>query len=134
MAAIHAGWKGLSLGVIEAGVLRLKERLQNPNAELVAWLGPRIGFDDFECGDDVLNCYRARYPDLPDGLVTLGGGKYRLSLAAYARYALKSVGVTDVIDCGLSTVADAKRFYSFRRDGAKSGRHAALIWIEDKRA
>lgn len=134
VAAIHAGWKGLSLGVIEAGVLRLKERLQNPNAELVAWLGPRIGFDDFECGDDVLSCYRARYPDLPDGLVTLGAGKYRLSLAAYARYALKSVGVSDVIDCGLSTVADAKRFYSFRRDGAKSGRHAALIWIEDKRA
>ena len=134
VAAIHAGWKGLSLGVIEAGVLRLKERLQNPNAELVAWLGPRIGFDDFECGEDVLSCYRARYPDLPDAIVDLGAGKYRLSLAAYARFALRNVGVTDVIDCGLSTVSDAKRFYSFRRDGAQSGRHAALIWIEDNRA
>jgi len=39
-----------------------------------------------------------------------------------------------VQDCGLSTVADPKRFFSFRRDGAKSGRHAALIWIEDKKA
>ncbi len=134
VAAIHAGWKGLSLGVIEAGGLRLKERLGNENAELVAWLGPRIGFDDFECGEDVLAAYRLRYPDVTDGIRFIGEGKYCLSLATYARHALKSVGVTDVQDCGLSTVADPKRFFSFRRDGAKSGRHAALIWIEDKKA
>ncbi len=134
VAAIHAGWKGLSLGVIESGVRRLKERLGDENAELVAWLGPRIGFDDFECGEDVLAPYRLRYPEVTDGIRLKGEGKYCLSLAAYARYALRSVGVTEVQDCGLSTVSDPKRFFSFRRDGAKSGRHAALIWIEEKKA
>ena len=132
VAAIHAGWKGLSLGVIEAAVLRLKERLNDPNADLVAWLGPRIGYDDFECGEDVVAMYRKRYPDLPDGLRTHENGKYLLSLSAYARYALECVGVREVIDSCLSTVAHPKRFYSFRRDGAQSGRHAGLIWIEEK--
>ena len=61
-------------------------------------------------------------------------GKCFLSLAAYASEALKREGVTDVEDCGLSTVADPAHFYSYRRDGEKTGRHAALIWIkpEDK--
>jgi len=130
VAAIHAGWKGLALGVIEAGVERLRERLGNPDARLVAWLGPRIGFEDFECGEDVLAYYRRRYPVLAQSERDLGGGRYRLSLAGYATYALRSVGVTHIVDCGLSTVAHPERFYSFRRDGAQSGRHAALIWIE----
>ena len=134
VAAIHAGWKGLSIGVIESGVRHLRERLGDENARLVAWLGPRIGFDDFECGEDVLAAYRLRYPDVTDGIRVKGEGKYCLSLATYARYALNSVGVTEIEDCGLSTVSDPKRFFSFRRDGAKSGRHAALIWIEENRA
>lgn len=134
VAAIHAGWKGLSIGVIEAGVKRLRERLGDETASCVAWLGPRIGFDDFECGEDVVSAYRARYPDVVGGIRTVSDGKYFLSLAAYARYALQSVGIDEIEDCGLSTVADPNRFFSFRRDGAKSGRHAALVWIEEKKA
>lgn len=130
VAAIHAGWKSLSAGIIEQAVARLRERIGDPQAELRAWLGPRIGADDFEVGPEVVQVFESRY-GVPQGAVKEAReGKFLLDLAAYAKKALEDVGVTQCEDCGLSTYADPRRFYSFRRDGAKSGRHAALIWIE----
>lgn len=132
VAAIHAGWKGLAAGVIEEGVNRLRERLGDPSAELKAWLGPRIGFDDFETGRDVYDAYQVRYSAVTEAYRDLGEGKFKVDLAGVAKVALRNVGVSDVEDCGFSTVTDPTHFYSFRRDGARSGRHAALIWIEPK--
>src|SRR5579872_4923373 len=50
VSAVHAGWRGLSQGVIEAAVAKLD---CDPN-ELLAWLGPAIGPSAFEVGEDVL--------------------------------------------------------------------------------
>lgn len=48
--------------------------------------------------------------------------------------AAEGVSEDDVFDCGLSTYSHPRRFYSFRRDGEKSGRHAAMIWIKPEEA
>lgn len=130
VGAVHAGWKSLAAGVVEAAVRRMQEAV--PGCELKAWLGPRIGFDDFEVGPEVVVAFEERYPGVV-GAVKPHADKQCLDLAAYAKAALAAVGVTQVQDCGLSTVADAERFYSFRRDGAQTGRHAAVIWIEEKK-
>lgn len=130
VAAIHAGWKGLAAGVIEAGVKRLRARLGDEKASLRAWLGPRIGYEDFECGEEVARLYAERYSDAEGVQKPMEDGTWRVDLAGYGCYALERLGVTDIQDCGFSTVADANRWFSFRRDGAQSGRHAALIWIK----
>ena len=59
-------------------------------------------------------------------------GKLFADLGSLARAALEAAGIAaeDIADSGLSTYADAARFWSFRRDGERSGRHAALIWID----
>lgn len=132
VAAIHAGWRGLAGGVIENAVARLKERIADPEAELFAWLGPRIGADNFETGPEVWGAFKDRYGDVDGAVRQKQGGKVLVDLAAYARAALAGSGVSCVDDCGLSTVDEPKRFYSYRRDGEKTGRHAALIWIEPK--
>lgn len=131
VAAIHAGWRSLAAGVIENTIKELKKLIGDDTAQLKAWLGPRIGFDDFETGADVKDAFVSAYPECTAGIKAVDE-KWHIDLAAFAKTALAKVGVTNVEDCGLSTVTDAKRFYSFRRDGAKSGRHAALIWIEPK--
>ena len=71
-----------------------------------------------------------RLPEARDAFKPAGEGHYKADLAMLARQALAKAGVTDVADCGLSTAADPARFWSYRRDGARSGRHAALVWIE----
>ena len=50
----HAGWRGLAAGILQATVRSMRERLGEPDARLIAYLGPAIGPDHFEVGGDVL--------------------------------------------------------------------------------
>ena len=77
---------------------------------------------------------KEHFGDAPECVRQGEGDRLYIDLAGYARRALAGVGVTEVEDCGLSTVADPARFYSYRRDGEKTGRHAALIWIRPQQA
>lgn len=134
VAAVHAGWRSLAGGIVEATVARLRERLGDANATFKAWLGPRIGKTDFVVGAEVKAAFEAAYPDLVDAVVpSQASDKFLLDLGAYAVHALRRVGIEAVDDCGLSTYADAKRLYSYRRDGERTGRHAALIWMDSPR-
>ncbi|MGN1209091.1 MAG: peptidoglycan editing factor PgeF [Duodenibacillus sp.] len=130
VAAVHAGWRSLAGGVIENAVRALREAVGDEKAALRAWLGPRIGFEDFETGPEVVQAFEARYPNAAGAVKPAGEGKFLVSLAAFAKAALADVDVTAIDDCGLSTVADPVRFYSYRRDGEKTGRHAAMIWLK----
>jgi copper oxidase (laccase) domain-containing protein len=56
-------------------------------------------------------------------------GHWLCDLAGLARQRLASAGLTQIYGGGFDTLADA-RFYSYRRDGARSGRFASLIWLE----
>lgn len=54
VGAAHAGWRGLAAGILQATVRAIRERLGEPDARLIAYLGPAIGPDHFEVGGDVL--------------------------------------------------------------------------------
>lgn len=125
VGAVHAGWRGLAAGVIEAAVARLDV----PAAQILAWLGPAIGPDAFEVGDDVRDtfvqdvletsrCFRAHAP-----------GKWHADLYALARLRLQRAGVAQVYGGGWCTYSNVQEFFSYRRDGV-TGRMATLIWLE----
>ncbi|MDO5532009.1 peptidoglycan editing factor PgeF [Sutterella sp.] len=132
VAAVHAGWRSLADGIIQEGVRAMRRALGDESFVPAVWMGPRIGAESFEVGDDVLEAMKQHLPEAEKAFTKKPDGKWLCDLAMLARMALSSVGVPDgdIADCGLSTYADAKRFFSFRRDGKQSGRHAALIWIE----
>jgi YfiH family protein len=128
VGAAHAGWRGLAGGVIQDTVRVLRARLRQPQAPIVAYLGPAIGPAHFEVGAEVLQAMQARLPDARGAFVELGNGKFRADLFQLGKMALAQVGVYMVrggTDC---TFSDPARFYSYRRDRV-TGRHAALIWI-----
>lgn len=130
VAALHAGWRSLADGILQKGVAKLLA--EAPGADLAAWLGPRIGPEAFEVGPDVLEAMRRHLHDADRHFRPAGEGRWLADLAGLAHDALVSSGVAPdaITNCGLSTYGDAQRFFSFRRDGERSGRHAALIWIE----
>lgn len=125
VAAAHAGWRGLLGGVLEATVARMAV---SPNAVL-AWMGPAIGPQAFEVGDEVRAAFLADNPSASVAFVPgRQGGKWMADLFMLARLRLERAGVTRVHGGGVCTHGDAERFYSYRRDG-RTGRFASLIWI-----
>jgi YfiH family protein len=131
VGAAHAGWRGLAAGVLAATVARMRAQ---GAGELTAWLGPAIGPEAFEVGADVLEAFRAALPDggAEEGFRPYPGrdGKYLANMPLLARRLLARDGVTRVHGGGHCTFSERDRFYSYRRDGAGSGRQASLIYIK----
>lgn len=125
VAGAHAGWRGLAAGVLENTVAQLREAA--PAAELRAWLGPCIGPQAFEVGPEVLAAFpddaaAFRYTPRPDG-----DPRWHADLQAMAARRLSALGVATVLRLPACTVSNPSSFFSFRRDGALSGRLAACI-------
>ena len=125
-AAAHAGWRGLSAGVIE----RCVSRMRTAPARITAWLGPAIGPASYEVGDEVRAAFVADDGAAASAFAPVRPGHWLCDLYLLARRRLAAAGIERVCGGGFDTLAD-RRFYSFRRDGARSGRFASLIWIAD---
>jgi YfiH family protein len=125
VGAAHAGWRGLAAGVVE----RTVEALGTRPAELLAWLGPAIGPDAFEVGDEVREAFVRHDPGAARAFVSVRAGKWLADLYALARMRLEAAGVGAVHGGGWCTFGDATHFFSHRRDGV-TGRMAALVWRE----
>ena len=121
VGAAHAGWRGLSAGVIENTV----QAMGIPGERLLAWLGPAIGPKVYEVGDEVRDAFKEK-----DAFSPTRPGHWLLDLYAVARQRLRSCGVERIFGGDYCTYSDPQRFYSYRRDGS-SGRMAALIWLSE---
>ena len=128
VAIAHAGWRGLAAGVIEAAV----GAMGVPAARILAWLGPAIGPDAYEVGDEVRAAFLERDARAGSAFAPARPGHWRLDLYAVARQRLAVLGITQVSGGGFCTASDAGRFFSYRRDKA-SERMAAAIWLEQAR-
>jgi len=103
VAVLHAGWRGLSEGVVEAGVRAL-------GGELAAVVGPAIGPCCYEVGPEVSALF--------DGDLT---ADRKLDLWTAAERALRRAGVTAVERVDLCTHCHPELFFSHRRSGRARG-------------
>jgi YfiH family protein len=128
VAAAHAGWRGLANGILDQTVGRMRDA---GASEILAWLGPAIGPDCFEVGDEVLSAFAVRDLGTSDVFKPLLGkpGKYLTDIYQLARKILVGAGVARIDGGDLCTMSDERRFYSYRRDHV-TGRMASLIWIK----
>ena len=123
----HAGWRGLSLGVIEATIAAMAELGSAPD-DLVAWLGPGIGPARFEVGADVRDRFCDGDRDAHVHFAPHAPGKWLADLYGLARARLSRSAVRRVSGGGFCTHADAARFFSYRRE-RDTGRMATLVWL-----
>lgn len=129
VAAAHAGWRGLAAGVLEATVASFNTAPEN----LIAWLGPAIGPQVFEVGDEVRQAFCQIEPRAAAAFMAIDSDanekKWLADVYQLARQRLVSVGVENVYGGGRCTFTEAETFYSFRRD-SNTGRMVSLIWFE----
>jgi purine-nucleoside/S-methyl-5'-thioadenosine phosphorylase / adenosine deaminase len=126
IGAAHAGWRGLAAGVLEETI----EQMQQPAAGLMAWLGPCIGAASYEVGEEVRKTFIEHEAAAADAFAATRPGHWLCDLATLARQRLQAAGITRIYGGGFDTRIDT-RFYSYRREGARSGRFASLIWLAD---
>jgi len=126
VAAVHAGWRGVVSEVLEAAVRGLLQQGADAG-NLRAAIFPHIRSCCFEVGDDVADTLRGASP--VDGVIDRSRAKPHVDLAAIVqaqlqRLRLASMHIDDVPGC---TCCEPARFFSYRRDGKRSGRHLAAI-------
>jgi YfiH family protein len=126
--AIHAGWRGVVAGIIEAGVARLREGIGG-TGRLLAAIGPHISKEAFEVSEDVAAELAAASPVTTAVVRPPGAAKPHVDLRLIVTHKLLAVGLTDatIDQVGGCTVLDQKYYFSFRRDGKRSGRHLSAI-------
>lgn len=121
IGAAHAGWRGLAAGVLENTVKAMAAD------GIQAWLGPAIGGGSYEVGEEVREAFVAHDGEAGSAFSATRPGHWLCDLYVLARHRLAAAGVTQVSGGGFDTLTD-DRLYSYRRDGAQSGRFASLIW------
>ncbi|OZG71506.1 multi-copper polyphenol oxidoreductase [Hahella sp. CCB-MM4] len=124
VAAAHAGWRGLVSGVLESTLGCFK----NPS-ETMAWLGPAIGPEVFEVGDEVRQEFLGKDKQMAEAFKPspVNSDKWVADIYLLARMTLLSVGLSSIYGGQYCTLSEPERFYSYRRDGI-TGRMASLIW------
>lgn len=126
VAAVHAGWKGLALGVIEATIKKLPVK----SSELLAWMGPAIGPTAFKVGKDVFDEFVLRDSKAEQAFKVIGDNHWLGNMYKLAKQRLANCGVVAVYGGDFCTYTDAKQFYSYRRD-QQTGRMSTLIWMDN---
>lgn len=105
VAAVHAGWKGATGGILPATVERFAGK------EIVAAIGPAISQASYEVGRDVFDA-----ADAPGFFMANGApGKYQFDLPGLVKAKLMAAGITAIDTLQHDTYSQAKQFYSYRR-------------------
>ncbi|TDJ33412.1 MAG: peptidoglycan editing factor PgeF [Gammaproteobacteria bacterium] len=125
VAVIHAGWRGIASGVVEATVAAFSVA----PGHLLAWMGPAIGSEAYEVGAEVREALLVGDPAASGAFQPALAGCWRANLYALVGRRLMRAGVTRVHGGTHCAFTDERRFFSHRRDGT-TGRQATLIWLE----
>lgn len=127
VVAVHAGWRGLCDGVIEAAVAKM----QVPASDVLVWLGPAIGPNAFEVGSDVKDQFVAKDAQAASAFKARSD-KWLCDIYLIAQQRLRAIDVTQIYGAGVNedfcTHTDQARFFSFRRNNV-TGRMASMIWL-----
>ena len=126
VAAAHAGWKGLVAGVLEQTI----ESMGEPADELIVWMGPAISQSCFEVGPEVREQFVAIDAEASRAFKSGNSDRWYGDLYQLARLRLAKAGVKAVSGGDFCTFSESERWFSYRREGAQSGRLATIIWIE----
>jgi YfiH family protein len=137
-AAVHAGWRGTCAGIAAAAVETMAREFGTAAHDLTAAIGPSIGPDDYEVGGTVVEAFREAGHDagfIDRWFVRRAGETVHLDLWQANRDQLEAAGVpaASINTCGLSTFAYPGLFESYRRDGPRAGRMAAMIQVPGDR-
>ncbi len=123
---LHCGWRGTAAGAVGVLARLLALRSGTPTSGMRAWIGPGIGSCCYPVGDDVAARFASEW-------ITRRHGVAHLDLGGAIEMDLLAAGVVSgsLERSRLCTSCNPAILFSYRRDGPRSGRMAAVIWLPD---
>lgn len=128
VAAVHAGWRGLLNGVIDATI----QDMHSDAGQLMAWLGPAISQQHFQVNEQIRIDFLQRNPQNETCFELRNDTDWYADLYGLATINLKHLGVQQIYGGSYCSFAQDQLFYSYRRDQQHTGRMAHLIWMTDQ--
>lgn len=152
IAAIHAGWRGTLARIAEKTAGEMLRRFGSNPADLLAAVGPAIGGCCYEVGTELVTQFTSQFADADDYFDELRTGdepnplqwlnmmppghqpapkNVRLDLRKANRSQLLAAGLVakNIFLSDLCTACQTDLFFSYRKEGAHSGRLLAVVGI-----
>lgn len=131
-AVAHAGWRGALAGVAARAVRHLAQTCERQGgcadpSRFNVYIGPHIGAECFETGDDVRARFRERYGDA----CLAGERAVDLDRALAASLAEAGVVPNRIANARVCTVCRSDEYFSYRAEGGVCGRHGAIAFKEE---
>jgi len=130
---VHAGWMGTVKKISAQAVIAMQKTYQSAPADIVAAIGPSIGPDDYEIGQNVIDAVHQAFDNAAIARLLLKrNGSVFFDLWAANEIALREVGVNQVECAGISTFAHVDDWFSHRKEKGTTGRFGVLFCVPER--
>lgn len=141
IGAVHAGWRGTSCGIVEKTIIAMKTNFDCSVKDMVVAMGPSIGPCCYEVDKLVLDAFLQRgergveewssasESSLKDSEKRWSFNVSEANRVQLLRLGIKEKNISSQSDC---TCCRGDLFFSYRRDGAKTGRLGAIIMMKEE--
>lgn len=126
----HAGWRGTLRGIASRMIEKMESAFGSPPQDLMAGIGPAIGPCCYQIGPQLAARIQARFPQWPDLIHWQDGVPY-FDLGLANRRQLDKAGVHSVSMAECCTACHVDEFFSYRAEGGRTGRFAAVIGLRE---
>lgn len=128
---VHSGWLGTVRGAAREAVRAMQERYESQPADILAAIGPAIGPDHYEVGEDVIAQVKQAFGANAEALLPAHGESVHFDLWKANQLLLAEAGVKQIEIAGICTACNTDDWFSHRGDKGKTGRFGALIALQD---
>lgn len=123
----HAGWMGTVKDVAGATINSMGERYGSDPSDVIACIGPSIGPDHYEVGEDVIQQVKQLFGEESDQVLHAHGDRIHFDLWKANQLLLQQAGVTHIEIAGICTACHTEDWFSHRAEKGRTGRFGALI-------
>jgi len=127
VGAVHSGWLGTVRGATRVAVEAMQDRYGTNPADVLAAIGPAIGPDHYEVGEDVITQVRETFGEHAQSLIETHGESVHFNLWKANRILLEGAGVKQIETADICTACHTEDWFSHRAEKGKTGRFGAMI-------
>ena len=129
VAMAHAGWKGTVNKIVKKTIEAMQDRYQTKAADIMAGIGPSIGPDHYEVGNDVVEQVEQAFGVAAPELIVNQDGRTHLNLWKANEFILRNAGVEKIQISEICTGCNITDWFSHRVEHGKAGRFGAILAI-----